>query len=167
MGVTVTDTKTYTQSFGGSQHNAIIVTGFADNGTPIVSRASGVRWGTDRSVSQADELNTPKVKETNYNREEPTRGTMDAVFTLEQNDNMPNADTLWDTPDMTVFVYVTRNGKKYYTDVFLGVKLTNDGSAVQVGQNRMANVAFLALQHIRGIDYKAINGSVDYPATVS
>lgn len=161
----VNDTKAYTGSRTGQVFRGILVAG-GDPTSPantVLRRCSDVRISTPLSVTQVDEIGVQEVPEINYSREEPTRGSMQVIYTDEQNDNLPSsAGDLWDEPEYTLFLYDTN--RKMYTDVIEGVRITEHGSGTTVNQQRMISVDFVGRHRLSGLQYKGKVSSANYPA---
>ena len=177
--ITPVDAKSYSKSFDGRECKILVVKGNVVPGQPIAAanlaaRASGMDITVDFSMSNPDEINTDSVQETNYSRQELGRGTLDLVYTLKANDQLPTHDSLRQEPELTIIVLsaddspLTVAGVPVVMDVLLGVRFSGKTSNIRGGQNRQLGVPFVFRQHKTGADWKQIAGdSVGYPASVS
>lgn len=163
----VSDNKTYTQSWNGQRFNGYLI---RPDGSQVIARLTDVGFDTALSVTNPDEISVPYVQETNYGREEMTRGNITEVWSLLNNDNLPSWETIWgrDDVDMLMVLFVDTPNGRIVGDVVEGVKITNKGSRVGVNQQRYLNVGFLGRRKLSGAQYKAlVNTGAYYPADTS
>jgi hypothetical protein len=177
--VAVTNPKVYNQSFSGNALKLILLYGSLDPTKPvnpqnIMARCTNFQYRIPTPVTQPDEINTESVQETNYTREELGSGTIEAVFTLNLNDNMPNFNTIREDQELTALEVsgdnspLTVNGVPTILNAFLGVRIVDHGSTTALNQNKSMNVQVVFRQKLPGAQWKLqAGGAVNYPATVT
>ena len=178
--VTVTNpSPRYNTASNGSAQSAFLVKGDVTNPKNILGRVSNVNWNVGFGISDVPEINTSTPQETVYGRANLISGQIGVIMTGENNDQLTTSRTMKDDEDgMTLFVEsgddhplttVNPDGslKRVISDVFTGVKISNKSGGIAVNQLRMTNVAWIALDHMTGAEWKKMNASASYPATVS
>jgi len=179
--VTVQDPKLYSAGYNGTALKVIIFKGGASaegkvNPINIVGRGQNFNYQVATPVTQADEINSRIVKETNHGRQELGSGRIDVVFNLQANDQLPTAQTLGAEQEL-ICLEVTGddhpateqdadgNPTPIVLNAFLGMRIVNKASATSVNQQKMLGVDVIFRQHLTGLEYKALNESSPYPAT--
>lgn len=172
------DRKAYAHGYTGSALKCVLVKGDMEPGEPIstdnvLARVANVTYNAPYSFTQADEINTTYVKETNMSRQEIVTLTAASVWTLQVNDQMPVWDTIRKLAEMTLFEmtgddhpYTDEEGA-FIKNVFTGIRMINHSSAVVVNQQQILNVNMIARQWYPGAAWKLIDQSAKYPAQVS
>ena len=100
-------TADYNRGFNGSASIGILVRGSATviDTNNVIARCSNINWNVPTPVSQADEINTRTVQETNYGRQDIITGRIGLVTTLKNNDQLPTSRTLKDDEEgFTLFI---------------------------------------------------------------
>lgn len=175
--ITPTDRKSYSQGFTGSALKGILIRGEVEPGKPIqtdniLARAANITYNSPYSFTQADEINTTYVKETNMSRQELITLTAASVWTLRVNDQMPTWDTLRSMLEMTFFEVtgddhpLTDEEGPVILNVITGLRIVNTGSATVVNQQKILNINMIGRQGYTGAAWKLIDQSAKYPAEV-
>ncbi len=173
MEVVVNNPSQYQQGYNGTAQKVIFVKGTELTAKNIAARGSGFSWQVATPVSQADEINSRIINETNYGRQELGTGTIDIVFNLQANDQMPTAQSLGSEGEMTIFE-VTGDDHPMTSaelgavvqNVFLGARIVSQASSDVVNQQKMLNVNIIFRERLTGLQWKQLNSSANYPATV-
>jgi hypothetical protein len=171
MEKTITNQSQYQQGYNGTALKVIFVKGEDPKAENVAARGSGFSWQVATPVSQADEINSRIVKETNYGRQELGTGTVDIVFNLQANDAMPTAQDLSTVQEMTIFEVTgddhpmtSQESGAVVLNVFLGARIVNKASGDVVNQQKMLNVNVVFREHLTGLQWKARNAATLYPA---
>ena len=177
--INVKDAAAYSHGYNGTALKCIIVRGVqpgqAVSAKNIAARAVNFSYNVATPVTQADEINTPFVKETNHGRQEIVTGRFDSVFTLEVNDQMPSFQTLRTDEEYTILEVsgddhpLTDQITKTPTilNAFTGARVVNQSSSTGVNQQKMLGVDIIARKHYTGAEWALLAGSsVQYPAEV-
>ncbi len=175
----VNDPRAYAHGYNGTALKVILIQGELEPGQKIqanniVARGSNFNWSMATPTTQADEINTTFVQETNYGRTEVGTGRIQVVFNLAANDAMPTWESIRSLSELTILEVtgddhpMTVNGVPTILNAFLGVRIINQGSTTQVNQQKVLDVEVNFRQRLTGMDWKKLaGGSVNYPATVS
>jgi hypothetical protein len=177
--INVTDPKKYSQGYNGQALKVIIIKGAVTPGgtidaANIAARAHGFNYSVATPITQADEINTRTVRETNYGRQEMGTGRFDVVFNLKANDALPTWQTLRDEPEITILEVTgddhpdTVDGVPVILNAFVGGRIINKASATMVNQQKVLNVDVAFREHYNGAEWKKLAGDAfNYPANVS
>jgi hypothetical protein len=177
--INVQNAKDYSRGFNGTALKVTFVRGDINPGSPIdakniAARGNNFSWNIPTPVTQADEINSVRVNETNHGRQELGTGRIDVVYNLKASDQMPTSRTIRTDEEYTVFELtgddhpMTVNGVPTILSVFLGARIVNHGSNTGVNQQKMVNVDIIFRDRYTGAEWKELAGdSVNYPAAVS
>lgn len=183
MNITVNNPAAYQGGFNGTALKVIFVKGAVTVGSTvqpvdIAARGNNFNYSVATPVTQADEINTRVVKETNYGRQELGSGRIDVVFNLMANDALPNAKNLSELTEMTILEVTGDDHPLTVIDAqgvstpvvlnaFLGVRIVNQASGASVNQQKMLGVDVIFREHLSGAQWKLLNASSNYPAAVT
>jgi hypothetical protein len=180
--IVVTNPAAYQTGFNGTALKVIFIKGTITNGAvvspvDIAARGSNFNYSVATPVTQADEINTREVKETNYGRQELGQGSLDSVFNLQANDQLPTVNSLGEEQEYTILevtgddhpLTVVAAGvlSPVVLNAFLGVRIVNQSSGTVVNQQKMLQINVVFRKHLNGGDWKKLNAATNYPGTVS
>ncbi len=162
------------QSFNGSALNVVLV-GQDANGkqVKILARGSNFTYTRRFSYSNPDELNTTHVQETNLGREELGTGRIAVVFTLNNNDALPSADTIRSLKEFTILEITgddhplndsTKADPNVVMNAFIGARIVGESSGSAVNQTKMIDVEVIFRRKLSGAMWKAQQADAVYPA---
>jgi TusA-related sulfurtransferase len=166
----------YNRGYNGSALKVILLAGYGTGKilsiANIVGRGQNFTYDVQYPVSQADEINTTFVQETNHGRQELGSGRIAVVFNLQANDQMPYFDNIRTAPEGTILEVtgddhpMTVNGIPTILHAFEGVRIVGIGSGAGVGQQKMLDVSVIFRKRTPGKVWILNNSAtVSYPAT--
>ena len=173
---TISSQADYSRGYNGSALKVILIGGYAVGkllaAANIIARGQNFTYDVQYPVSQADEINTTFVTETNHGRQELGSGRIAVVFNLQANDQMPYFDNIRSAPELTI-LEVTGEDHPMSTaatntilHAFAGVRIVGIGSGVAVGQQKMLDVSVVFRQRIPGKVWIATHtAGLTYPAS--
>jgi len=173
---TISSQADYSRGYNGSALKVVLIGGYAVGkllaAANIIARGQNFTYDVQYPVSQADEINTTFVQETNHGRQELGSGRIAVVFNLQANDQMPYFDNIRSAPELTILEEtgddhpMTVGGIPTILHAFQGVRIVGIGSGAAVGQQKMLDVSIVFRQRIPGKLWIANNkAGISYPAS--